>query len=700
MPAGYFVDGKLTYKPLVSVVTEFAGRSGFGPATKTLAVVGEFPFLESDVPYVFLSQDSFVSAVPANSTMRELAAMIYAPSTVAPFAGSPGAVILVNAKPCTQASVYLKDSEGADVLRILPAVWGLQGNATTIQIKGGADEDLTEFTVIVANRGTTEEFKVDKGLNVLKVSYLHPTSGLIADTAYGFSGAGNGSGTLSVSKAYDEDAVKFAFTRTVTQAVVKANSAAKSWIPNAPVSGVISVTKPAVSQTITAGQDLLVHVVGTDADGLPAEETLTFTDDEVTGAGAVTHSTPAMSSVDYVSVVNGTWVGTLVISGSGPSVGPELGHDSVAEAISYLNTFQGFSAGTDSFRSGSIMVTDLDALEATSVPAPLSGSAGLNASRALLLQAFTLYSSLVTVEQVLDDEIPVKKALDLDADIAVVCSGGTEGVADESTWASAFESLRTQPVTVLFPYSTTDAIHRAALTHAKFMWGKGQREMQLVISPENDLPLASLITLRRGYADFRVTVLPHKVRVAKWNGGVSDYQTKYLGLIFASMQCANSEVARPLGGSRPNVLAFSGHSSILGPDAADTLLANGLTPLEDIGNGITIPRWVTTFGESDDPCRTEGSAVESLAFSNIGVRTVLRPLLNQKASPEMTSRIRISVQSELDRQSNGVIIRTWLPETLQVQETPTTYIVRYTVAPVLPVNHIAVTSVAIAFPIV
>jgi hypothetical protein len=698
MPAGYFVDGKLTYKPLVSVVTEFAGRSGFGPATKTLAVVGEFPFLESNVPYVFLSQDSFISAVPANSTMRELAAMIYAPSTVAPFAGSPGAVILVNAKPCTQASAYLKDeAEEANVLKIMPSVWGLQGNATTIQIKGGADEDLSEFTVIVANRGTTEEFKVDKGLNVLKVSYLHPTSGLIADTAYGFSDAGNGSGTLSVSKAYDEDAVKFDFTRTITQVVVKANSAGKSWIPNAPVSGVISVTKPAAVQAITAGQDLLVHVVGVGADGLPAEETLTFTDGEITGAGAVTHATAAMSSVDYVSVVNGTWVGSLVISGSGPSVGPELGHDSVAEAISYLNTFLGFSASTDSFRAGSIMVTDLDALDATSVPT--SGSAGLNASRALLLQAFTLYSSLVTVEQVLDGETPVKKALKLDDDLAIVCSGGTEGLVDESTWASAFQSMRNQPVTVLFPYSTSNSVHRAALTHAKFMWGKGQREMQVVISPENDLPLPALISLRRGYADFRVTVLPHKVRVTKWNGGASDYQTKYLGLIFASMQCANTEVGLPLGGSRPNVLAFSGHSSTLGPDAADSLLANGLTPLEDIGNGITIPRWVTTFGESDDPCRTEGSAVESLAFSNIGVRNVLRPLLNQKASPEMVSKIRISVQSELDRQSNGAVIRTWLPGSLQVQETPTSYVVRYSVAPVLPVNHIAVTSVAIAFPI-
>jgi hypothetical protein len=691
MPAGYFVDGKLTYKPLVSVVTEFADRTGLGPAAKTLAVVGEFPFLEKSVPYVFLSRDAFLGAVPANATMRELASMIYAPSTSAPFAGSPGAVILVNAKPCNQASGYLKDADDANSLKIIPSVWGAQGNATTVSITGGGDGDLNEYTIVVANRGVTETFAVDKGLGVFNLSYAHPIDDLVSGTAYGFSNTGAGSGagqggaaTLTLEKSSDN--IELSFTRTLTEHCLKATSAEKSWIPNGPVNGFLTIVKPAAVQTLPAG-NLVVHVFGADHNGNPVELPITFTNAEIVGAGAVTKTTNSVSRVDYVSIVGVGWDGSLTISGASATIGAEYGHDFVSEAINYLNTLTGFSASSDSFRPGTIQVAALDA------KAPSSADYTLNASKALLVEAFGTYSTLVTVES-LNTE-----AADLSADIQLQMTGGYEISPQISDWQSAFSALRTSPVTVLFPYTTDDAVHRTAFDHAKFMWGKGQRELQVVLSPANDLSLSSLVTLRRGYADYRVTVLPHKVRVTKWTGGASDYQTKYLGLIFAAMQCASTEVGLPLGGSRPNVLAFSGHSSILGPDAADTLIANGFTPLEDVGDGIKIVRWVTTFGASNDPTRTEGSAVESIAFSNIGVREALKPLLNQKATADMTSKIRNAVTFELTRQLGLSILRTWLPETLQVVETPTAYTVKYTIAPILPVNNIAVTSVAIAFPI-
>jgi hypothetical protein len=147
------------------------------------------------------------------------------------------------------------------------------------------------------------------------------------------------------------------------------------------------------------------------------------------------------------------------------------------------------------------------------------------------------------------------------------------------------------------------------------------------------------------------------------------------------------------------VLAFSGDASIMGTDGADTLLANSMTPLEDMGDGIRVVRWVTTYSEDNDPVRTEGSAVEALAFSNIAVRLAVRPFLNTKATPAVAPAIRSTIASEVSSHVYRGILRSWQPDSLVVQETDSAYIARYTISPVLPVNYIAITSVAIAFPI-
>jgi hypothetical protein len=169
--------------------------------------------------------------------------------------------------------------------------------------------------------------------------------------------------------------------------------------------------------------------------------------------------------------------------------------------------------------------------------------------------------------------------------------------------------------------------------------------------------------------------------------------------MFASMQCANPEIGLPMGGGRPRALAFNGHSSIMGTEAADTLLENCMTPLEDLGDGIKIVRWVTTYSEDNDLVRTEGSSVEAIGFSNIGVRTAVKPFLNTKATPAVAPAIRSAIAAELADQVYRGVLRSWQADSLVVEETSTSFLARYTISPVLPVNHIAVTSVAIAFPI-
>lgn len=798
MPAGFFVDGKLTYRPLVSVLTEFAGRAGLSPASKTLAVVGEFAFLKPNTPYVFTSESAFISAVaPTSSLMRDLAKMIFSPSSTAPFSGSPAAVILINAKPSTRAATALLDGDDANAVTLSANIWGQQGNSTVVRIAPTGDL----FTVTVSNRGASESFTVDNGEGALVVAYKHPgvpagATGDASTAAYGLDNTNGGSifTALAMSKAKDESDITFLFSRNIrngtkvdspeiTKTVTFTFAAApsgfdaaditttngtlsefvttedpkvfraklvhlssltptftygpgfaptvsysgssettpgRSWIPDAPLRGKFLINKPdnaengtdgtTLASTLAADNDLVVRFYGTDVNGASLSHAVTIPRTNVIASGDwESPETPEFLSVERVSIYttnNGAWVGSVNIAGTAAVFGPSSGHESVAEVIDGLNQVKGFVASTESFRANSIPAAKLDPIGDVLVGAPTGGDptdnnppmpATASALKFLLLEGFATYSSMIEAAEVSNTGKPI--IANTTTGTVVVCSNGSESAAVLTSWETAFSSLSTSPVTVLYPYSQDNDVHKAAFAHTKFMWGKGQREMQVVISPANELPLNTLLGLRRAYADFRVTVLPQSSRITRWNGQLSEYDTKYTGLIFAAMQCANADIGFPLGGSRPNIAAFKGHSSIEGPDAADLLISNGFTPLEDRGDGIRFVRWVTAYGEDNDPCRTEGSAVESVALSNIGVRRAVRPFLNIKAASGVAGAIRSAIAQELTFQKSAGYIRNWYSDTLKVTETQSSYLVRYQMSPVLPVNNIAVTAVVIAFPL-
>lgn len=694
MPAGFFVDGKLTYKPLVSVITEFAGRSGLGPANKVLAVVGEFPFLEKDVPYLFTSQTSFLSSVPVNNTMRELANIIYNPSTVAPFAGSPAGVILLNAKPNTRATGYLQhelESVLYNNVLISANVWGSSGNSTSIVI---TEKDDGSNAIVVANGGVSESFTAASGDGTLRVGYEY-TPPVGATSAYGF--IVEAGSELELVKLAGEKQAQILFTTLVGDDWLVSDATGSSWIPDAPITGAVTV-QPTAGGSVDGA--LTVNVVGYDSTGAAATFSHTFSEGAIEALSPMAVvSDVIFSRVTRVAIfpaVTGgasSWSGSLTLSGKVVDVGPDLGHETVSQAIQYLNSLKGFTAWTESFKAATTPFEDLDPRAAIAIDVPASSVAALRSERWNLIKAFQTYSKLVTIEDLSPrGYVPVLPA-------SLVLLGGTESSTLPASWLSAFAALMTSPVTVLFPYTNNHDVHVAALDHVRLMWGKGQRECQLVVAPTPNSTLTELNEKRRDLQDFRVTMLPHSIRIAQWNGATSAYSTLYTGLMFASMQCANPEVGLPMGGGRPRALAFNGHSSIMGTDAADTLLENCMTPLEDLGDGIKIVRWVTTYSEDNDLVRTEGSSVEAIAFSNIGVRNAVKPFLNTKATPAVAPAIRSAIAAELADQVYRGVLRSWQADSLFVEETATSFLARYTISPVLPVNHIAVTSVAIAFPI-
>ena len=150
-----------------------------------------------------------------------------------------------------------------------------------------------------------------------------------------------------------------------------------------------------------------------------------------------------------------------------------------------------------------------------------------------MVSAIAANSKLVTVE----DLHPEGAALNIVSPYAITFGGGSKSATISTDWLSAFTALMTSPVTVLFPYTTDHEVHKAALEHVRLMWGKGQRECQLVVAPADFLTLTELNTKRQDLQDFRVTMLPQSTSVSGWDGVATKYSTLNTGLVFASMQC-------------------------------------------------------------------------------------------------------------------------------------------------------------------
>lgn len=697
MPQGYYVDGQLTYRPVVSVTTEFADRSGLSPSTKALAVVGEFPFLEPFVPYAFTSLSAFLSAAPNNTQLKELANIIYTPSLAAPFNASPALVFLVNSRPSTQAFTMLEDSGGADTVKLTSNVWGLGGNLAAVTVTPRVT--LGGYDVTVSSNGHTDSFIVDAFDDVLTVDYSHPNNGdvmIAPKTARGFDDTIDGDGTLTAAKASGAANITFTFSRTITVDAAGADDTHTSWIPDGPVQGTVAVTVPG-GDDLTTGPNLNVKFTGYNHLGVPTTETVTFSKAEVEGMSPVTESTTTnWSQVTKVSVYSdagaGDWAdggsgGELTFAGTCTVVGAEYGQTSVADAITYLNQLKGFVADTAAFNPTSVPLAQLDPNASDPLPA------AFDANRWAFVTNFNNNATYVTASYEGDYAAPP----DFSAEVVATLGGGTQSTADTSSWQSAIDALKTAPATVVFPYTTDSAIQVLAQAHVSFMWGKGQRERQLVVVPPANSTFTTIKTLRK-QMDFKTTVLADAVRVVQWDGSTSDYSAVYWGLMFASLQCATSEIGQPLGGAKPRVTAFTRHPTLAGNDGAEELLRNSVTPLDDTGDGIHVVRWVTAHSQNNDPTRTEGSAVESLAFSNIAVREAVRPYLNTKAIPGLKGSIKASIEASLAVQASSYRIRTWFPKTLVVEELPTAFVAKYDVAPILPTNNIAVTSNAVAFP--
>lgn len=168
MSKGVVFNGALTYKPGIYVESVFQTLVGRPAGAGTLAIAGDFPFLEGKQPYFAQSLAQLRAIAPMDEELQRIANLVYSPSADPNMAGVPSGVYLISPTDTTQAFIAVEDS-----ITLTSDIWGPLGNLTVANIT--PDAVTGGFTVTISNSGYSEPIRVPAATGTLTLAYTAPT---------------------------------------------------------------------------------------------------------------------------------------------------------------------------------------------------------------------------------------------------------------------------------------------------------------------------------------------------------------------------------------------------------------------------------------------------------------------------------------------------------------------------------------------
>ena len=157
MPNGVSIDGQFTNVPGTKGTVVYNQANGISGLTRSLAIVGEFPYLEQSVPAEVFNQPAMQALQPTDINLQRMSQSVYQSSADDRVPGAPSSVILCNCQPNTQAFVNLLDTDGNPSVKLASTAWGSVGNQTLVQV------GLTgaTYTIDLARGGVSESWTAE-----------------------------------------------------------------------------------------------------------------------------------------------------------------------------------------------------------------------------------------------------------------------------------------------------------------------------------------------------------------------------------------------------------------------------------------------------------------------------------------------------------------------------------------------------------
>lgn len=702
MAGGIVINGRFVARPGVYSSVEYITIPGAPTQGGVLAVVGDFPFLQQNTPYLSTSERDFKRIAASNATLLRMANIIYAPLRDADFAAAPAGVYLVSPTPTTQAFGMLLDNVAANSIKVLSRMWGPQGNQTRFRITpnvatGGWD-------VVVANNGVQENIRVPAEPSPAVISYEYPVAvpvpGATPHTSEGFGEWLSDTGS-AVSGTVAGGGIAVTFTKVLLEECVADTSSHVSWEPNGPVNGVLSCEVP-TGAVLSLGV-LTVAVTGVDNDtGLPATDTLTFSVAECLAGN--TKPTPtswaSVSEVKCYTAAAETFTGSIEISGANfPTLNEANGQTTVAAALQFLTQFaaDGFTSTTSSTRTASILLTDLD----TSAAAPLPLT--LSADTWKIVSTVNASSNLVELEDVgtLAPSIPVGGTF-------FFLVGGSQSALTAADWGDALEELRWYNVDDVAAFydptgtpPASDAVLPYFKDHITTMWADGANERILWSGAGNDEAFSTLVNRAAIFNSERCLVVADSAYIRQYQGAV-ELQRPYWYALMHAAASASLLTVNSLTRANLRVEGVVRNSATYDNETVNELIRAGLV-LTSVPPGAVprVEREVTTWTTDTNAARTEGIATRSVRDSLKDMRDGLDAFLSPSSGGAVlrAGDIKAFVEARLEQQKSAYdpIITDYVASSVTVTEIADRFEVGYVIVVRINKNFITL-NVGVTVP--
>jgi len=703
MAGGIVINGKFVARPGVYSSVRYITIPGAPTQGGVLAVVGEFPFLKANTPYVSTNQRNLESIAKSNPTLLRMSNIIYSPLRNATFAAAPAQVVLVSPVPTTQAFGMLLDSGAQDSVAIRSKIWGPQGNRTRFRITPNIS--VGGWDVVVANDGVQENIRVPLEPSPATISYAYPVpppspAPATPHTTEGFGVWLSDTGS-QVRGEVGVDGIKVSFSKTLLANTFDDDPAHISWLPNGPVSGPLTAQVP-TGAVLSAGV-LTVRINGVDlATGGAATENLTFSVAECL-AGATKVGTTVWSSVSDVRVFTApteTCTGSVVITGANfPDFNEANGQTTVAEVIRFLAQYaaEGFLSSTSSPRTASILVSDLD--HEAQAPLPLV----LSADTWKIVTTVNAASALVELEDV-GDAPP-----DLPSDgVFFFLSGGSQSPIAAPDWANALEELRWLDVDVVHAFydttgtpPTSDAVLPFFVKHINDMWADGANERTLWVGAGDNEAFSTLSQRAAFFNTERVNLVCDSVGVQQYAGAVERMRPYWFALMLAAADASLLTVGT-LTRAQPRIQYAERNAALNSNELVNELIRAGVILVSTPPGALPrIEREVTTWAGDTNPARTEAICTRSVRDSIKDMRNRLDILLSAEAGSQVItlSDVQSVVKAGLEEQKSAVnpLITDYDAASVSVVETGDRYEIGYVIVCRINKNFITL-NVGVTIP--
>lgn len=655
MPTAVVIDGRTTRRPGVYATVNAESLAGNALTTNTLAVVGDFPWLETAKAVRYSSGTAIVAdAPPGNALAALVAKFAFSPGADDRISGQPSAVYLMNAGTSAAASITVNDASAA-AAKLTSKVFGLDGNKMQVVIAVNAtDATLRDVTVNLS--GEQETFN---GVG----------SGPVATFLY--------SGTDATAMTVDtrqsaSDILKVSQSRAgITGAFVPAQG---TWLWD----GTLTVTPSAVP----APGDASLVVNGIEqATGAAGTETISVPN---SGGGAPVTGTKSWSAITSLTYTPSAGAETATVEGLALEVtNTDLAsYPSLNEVADYLNGFsaQGFSVTKTLPSLASIPLDEVD----QTAPTSMLTAAPVRADLWWFVNTLNTQSALVEASQLSTGTGQVA------ALAATNLSGGSYVTATPTLYEAAFTALEKVNVTTIAVLDDDQATEENLRAHCIKMAGVGSNERNGWVGASSLESFAAIKTRTRALNTRHLSCWGPNVKLRNPSGAVVTYSPIYGALICAAAQCSTA-VGTPLTWKKLNIVDVVTNADWDVDQDAEEALENGIVfAANDPNDGLRVERSITTYLTDDNPVYSEMSANESLNTCIRDLRNFLQVKIGQDGAESTADVLKTLANSRLRYQTEPAqdIIKAFNAGYTAVDDLGDVFRVRFQVAVKEPINFI------------